>query len=150
MTLLLAKFPRPQFFGVNLLDPELEARYAAAQALNTHLSSSTYEFGRIFEQFVVLEIIKANDAFAKGYELFYYRSDRGAEIDIIACQGNRTLAIEIKSATDPDITTVRRFKRLCQKIPSSEPYILCRTRQPSLVEGVHVLPWQQGIEELFS
>lgn len=137
-----ARHPKFYFFDTGV------AR-AASLALNTMLTTSTYEFGRIFEHFVVLEIIKANDMFEKGYELFYYRDARGEEIDVIACSGNRTLAIEIKSATDPNISTVRKFLRMSHKIEACQPYIFCRTQHPSLVEGVHVLPWQQGIDTLF-
>lgn len=143
MRIAQARHPKFYFFDTGV------AR-AASLALNTRLTASTYEFGRLFEHFVVLEIIKTNDMFEKGYELFYYRTERGDEIDIIACCGNRTLAIEIKSAIEPDISVVRKFARQMHKLDGCQPYIFCRTKHPSLVEGVRVLPWQQGVAELFS
>ena len=137
-----ARHPKFYFFDTGV------AR-AASLALNTRLTASTYEFGRLFEHFVVLEIIKANDMFEAGYELFYYRSERGDEIDIVACRGNHTLAIEIKSAINPDISVVRKFLRLSHKIDNCQPYIFCRTAQATSIEGVDVMPWQHGITAVF-
>ena len=123
---------------------------AASLSLDTYLRPATYEFGRFFEHFVVLEIIKANSAHEKGYEFFYFRTDRGAKIDIVATKSRQTLAIAIKSTPAPDITTIRKLARLSKSIANCQPCIFCRTTRPSLVEGVHVMPWQQGIAEFFS
>ena len=137
-----AKHPKFYFFDTGI------AR-AAAQTLDTQLRPRTYEFGRFFEHFVVLEAIRANAAYEKGYEFFYFKTDRGAEIDIIATKGKHTLAIEIKSTSSPDIAAIRKLARLSQSIEGCQPCILCRTSRPSLIEGVRVLPWQQGIAEFF-
>ena len=138
-----AKHPKFYFFDTGV------AR-AAALSLDTYLRPATYEFGRFFEHFVVLEIIKENSANEKGYEFFYFRTDRGAEIDIVAAKGQQTLAIEIKSTPEPDITAIRKLARLSKSIANCQPCVFCRTTRPLLVEGVRVLPWQQGIAELFS
>lgn len=137
-----AKHPKFYFF-----DPGITR--AATQSLDTHLVPGTYEFGHFFEHFVVLEIIKINAAHEKGYAFSYFKTERRAEIDIIATKGKQTLAIEIKSAVDPDITAIRRLARLSKSIKNCQPFIFCRTDQPSLIEGVRVLPWQQGVAELF-
>ncbi len=137
------KHPKFYFFDTGV------AR-AASLSLDTYLRPATYEFGRFFEHFVVLEIIKENSAHEKGYEFFCFRTDRGAEIDIIANKGRQTLAIEIKSTPTPDITAIRKLARLSKSIANCQPCIFCRTTTPSLVEGVHVMPWQQGIAEFFS
>ena len=138
-----AKHPKFYFFDTGI------AR-AAAQTLGTQLRPSTYEFGRFFEHFVVLEAIRANAAHEKGYEFFYFKTDRGAKIDIVATRGKQTLAIEIKSTTSPDITAIRKLARLSQSITDCQPCIFCRTTRASLIEGVRVLPWQQGIAEFFT
>ena len=138
-----SKHPKFYFFDTGV------AR-AAAQSLDTQLRSSTYEFGRFFEHLVVLEIIRTNAAHERGYEFFYFRTERGAEIDIIATKGKHTLAIEIKSTSDPDITAIRKLARLSQTIPDCQPCIFCRSSLPSRSEGVRILPWQQGVTEFFS
>ncbi|MDE3269194.1 MAG: AAA family ATPase [Pseudomonadota bacterium] len=137
---------RPKFY---FFDPGV-AR-AATASLEVKLQPSSYEFGRFFEHLVILEAIKTNNASGKRFSFFYLPAGDGGqtEIDLIAVRGKQVLAIEIKSTTDPDITDIRRLARTSRKITDQHPYIFCRTQQPSVREGVHVLPWQQGIAELY-
>ena len=125
---------------------------AATESLDVKLKPSSYEFGRFFEHLVILEAIKANTARGKHFSFSYFPSDnRGqTDIDLVATKGKQVLAIEIKSSTDPDITDIRRLARKSRKITNHQPYIFCRTTQPTLREGVHILPWQQGIAEIFA
>ena len=123
---------------------------AATQTLRTGITEGSYEFGRLFEQFVILEILKTNAACESDYQLSYLNTADGGEIDLIATRGKTTLAIEIKSARDPDITAIRRLSRLSKGIDNCQPYIFCRTSIASEIEGVRVLPWQQGVVQLFA
>ncbi|MDE3269532.1 MAG: DUF4143 domain-containing protein [Pseudomonadota bacterium] len=123
---------------------------AATQSLKANIIDGTYEFGRLFEQWVIIEIVKANTYSESDYQLSYLKTADGSEIDLIAARGEKTLAIEIKSTADPDITAVRRLARLARGISMCQPYIFCRTSIATEIEGVKVLPWQQGIAELFA
>lgn len=59
----------------------------------------TTEYGRAFEQFVVLECIKLNAYFELDYKFSYLTTKAGAEIDlIIERPGLPTILMEIKSA----------------------------------------------------
>jgi len=142
------KHPKFYFFDCGIVR-------AATQTLDDGLSEGSYLFGRCFEHLVILEIIKASDIYDRYYHFSYYRVTSGdgteAEIDLIASKGMRHLAIEIKSSRAPDITEVRKLKRLAATITGDRvtPYIFCQAECASLIEGVHVLPWQQGIRELF-
>ena len=125
---------------------------AASENIDAHLKPSNYEFGRLFEQLVILEAIKINAAYRKRFSFSYYlEANKGTqpEIDLIATKGKQVLAIEIKSTTDPDLIDIRKLARTSRKITDHAPYIFCRTAQPAHREGVHILPWQQGISELF-
>lgn len=128
---------------------------AATQTLDIELTPGSYAYGRAFEHFVILEIIKANDAHEKGYFFSYFKVTSGdgleAEVDLVATKGQRTLAVEIKSSTQPDISEIRKLARLIRHIDRDcQPYIFCRTARAYVSEGITILPWQQGIVELFS
>ena len=129
---------------------------AATQTLDIELTPGSYAYGRAFEHFVMLEIIKANDAHEKGYFFSYFKVTSGdgleSEVDLIATKGANTLVIEIKSAIQPDISEIRRLVRLGKHVNHNncQPYILCRAPRASVREGVRIMPWQQGIVELFS
>lgn len=125
---------------------------AATRTLTDEARPSTYAFGRLFEHFVILEIIKANSASERGYQFSYLRTmnKQQTEIDLIASRGRKILAIEIKSALDPDITSIRKLARLSKKIDGCVSYLFCRTPVAAIVEGVHIVPWQRGVVELFT
>lgn len=138
-----ARNPKFYFFDTGVLR-------AASQNLDNHLTPSTYEFGRLFEHMVLLDILKVSSAAEKHYSFSYLRTERGLEIDVIATRGNELLAIEIKSTTDPDLIDIRKYARLAKSIDGCQPYIFCRTNRPSLQEGVKIVPWRQGVEQLFA
>ena len=140
-----ARSPKFYFFDTGVMR-------AASENIEVILKPSSYEFGRCFEHLVILEAVKANTAHHKRYTFSYLEASNGTqtEIDLVAAKGKQVLAIEIKSATDPDIVDVRRLARTSKKITALPPYILCRTSQPTIREGVHILPWQQGIAKLFT
>ncbi len=127
---------------------------AATQTLDAELTPGNSAYGRAFEHFVILEIIKANDANEKGYSFSYFKVTSGdgleAEVDLVATKGRETLAIEIKSAIRPDISEVRKLMRLVKHVDRNcQPYILCRTSRAYVSEGITVMPWQAGVEQLF-
>lgn len=64
-------------------------------------------------------------------------------------RGEPTWAIEIKSTPEVDSVQVRRLKELADAIPHSRPAIFCTTQQRKVIDGVLVMPWEQGIRELF-
>lgn len=140
-----ASSPKLYFFDTGVVR-------AATENVDVDLKPGNYEFGRLFEHLVILEAIKMNAVHRKRFNFSYLAATQGShtEIDLIATKGKQVLAIEIESTTDPDIVDVRRLARTSVKITDCAAYIFCRTSQPTKRAGVHILPWQQGIAELFS
>ena len=125
---------------------------AATESLDVMLKPSNYEFGRFFEHLVILEALKTNASRGKHLTFSYLPASNSGqtEIDLVVTKGKQVLAIEIKSTSDPDITDIRRLARTSKKLTPLPPYIFCCTPQPTVRAGVHILPWQQGIAELFA
>ena len=138
-----AKNPKFYFFDTGIMR-------AATHALDTKPVAGNYIYGKLFEHFVILEIIKANANYGKDYVFSCYKeAGNSAEIDLIASKGKHNIAIEIKSNPNPDLVSIRQLARLSKNIANCTPYILCRTDQPRVSEGVTILPWQTGVKQLF-
>lgn len=119
--------------------------------MRSELSPQTYEWGRAFEHLVILEAHRLSAYLQSDYKFSYLKTQGQLEIDLIAeRRGEPTWAIEIKSASEVDVVQLRRLKELADSIPNSRPAIFCTTRQRKIIEGVLVIPWEQGIRELFS
>ena len=70
---------------------------ALAHTLSDHLNP--HISGRRFEQFVICQIIAFIHYKRLDYQLYYWRTNHGAEVDLLICRGNNILyAIEIKSS----------------------------------------------------
>lgn len=63
--------------------------------------------GAIFETLVVSEIIKAQANKGRPPELYYWRTNYGAEVDVVLRRGEELKPIEIKSHSQPDASMVR-------------------------------------------
>lgn len=110
--------------------------------------------GLLFEHFIfnqILNLSKGYDVFSK-LKLSYYRTESGAEVDFIIEKESEFFAIEVKHSKNigkNDLKGLDSFSnyiknRKCKK------RIFCLETQPRKIQDVEVLPWQQGLEELFS
>ncbi len=84
--------------------------------------------GRLFETFVVMEIIKLLQALPIQPNLYHFRSHSGAEVDIILEQNGVLYPIEIKSKSNPnrkDIQGFRSFKKCFPKENIHAGLVIC-------------------------
>ena len=120
-----------------------------ARTLEIPLKAGTYEYGRSFEHFVVLEMFRLNSYQRKKFRFSYLRTKDGAEIDTILDRPGKPLAlVEIKSATNVAQRHLTTLQRFATDIPNSEAFCLCQEPQPRKVGNIHILPWQRGLDML--
>ena len=100
--------------------------------------------GEIFENLVLLEIIK-NDL-NQGIEprVFFYRDNNKSEVNIIKPKGNELIAIEIKSSqtfNNAFLKPVEKFKALA-KNRSVKKVVVYSGQQEQIVNGAQVLNYR--------
>ena len=115
-------------------------RISTPQAVMNHPS-----FGRLFESYVVLEILKAVQNWATKPSLYHYRSYAGAEVDLILEMDGRLYPIEIKSKTNPsrrDISGFQSFRECFPKEDIAAGLILCSVEKVVPISAdVFAVPW---------
>lgn len=104
--------------------------------------------GAVFENLVLLELMK-NDV-NRGIEprLFFYRDNHKNEVDIIKPEGNNIIAIEIKSSQTFNksfLGTVEKFKTLA-KNKNIKGAVIYSGAQEQIVHNIHVLNYQNSKE----
>lgn len=87
----LVKTPKLYFYDTGLLCYLLGIENA--KQLQTHPLR-----GSIFENMVVVELLKSRYNAGKDSNLFYYRENKGNEVDVIALEGEQMRLYEIKSS----------------------------------------------------
>ncbi len=114
------------------------------------LNPGTYEYGELFETFIINEFFKLRDAFEKRWEYSYLRTKDQVEIDlIIEKPRSKPLLIEIKSSKDIKEDHLNPLLRLAKDFPGSEKFILYNGNSSKVTKGIQCLPWQVGLRQIF-
>jgi len=84
--------------------------------------------GGLFENFVILEIIKIFLNMGLRPEIFFYRDSHNVEVDILLKNGNSILPIEIKSSatfSQKFIGSINKFKKATVKYDVNDGLVIC-------------------------
>jgi predicted AAA+ superfamily ATPase len=114
----------------------------------TPLQPSTYEFGSLFESWVINEIWRINSYYRKNLQTFFYRTDDGAEVDLVIVDPNRQkYAIEIKSAIDVSPSEVASgFDSLSKHGALARRICITNGSRPYSANGIDFTPWNMAFE----
>lgn len=117
------------------------------------LVEQSFEFGDLFEQFIVLEFIRLNSYLKKSWKFSYLKTKNDVEIDlIIERPGQKRLLLEIKS-TD-SIHSISEsfagFRQLALDFPNSEAICVSRDKIEFVENNIRFLNWRTLFKELFS
>jgi predicted AAA+ superfamily ATPase len=108
--------------------------------------------GPAFEQWLILQLIYLNRVLRKNWRMSSYRTESGAEVDLVIEREDDILAIEIKAGRNVSRSDTRGLFSLAEVVRKYKPlkkWLLCTCEQEQLLEnGVRVLPYIKGLEEL--
>ena len=122
---------------------------ALTRMLTVPLKPKTYAYGRAFEHFVIVEIIRLNSYYKKDYRFSYLNTKDGVEIDLIVERpGQTTVLVEIKSTVQVTEQDVRQLARFKKDLPNSEAFCLSQDPVRKEINGVLTFPWKEGIGAL--
>lgn len=107
------------------------------------------EKGRLFEQWIVQELVRINDYRQKDWRFSFWRTSHGAEVDILIHRGPRLLyAIECKYSPQPsnrDLTGLKSFQEVYPQVPC---FMAAPVDRPLRIGAVRVLPPSALFKEL--
>lgn len=136
----------PKFY---LFDPGV-AR-ALAGRVDLDLAVKTYEYGRLFEGFIVNEINRCLAYKNKQYKLSYLRIKEELEIDLVIEQAGRPLClIEIKAADRVDERHVKSLLTLSKDFENSKRFLFSNDKDTKNLSGVLACHWKEGIERIIA
>jgi predicted AAA+ superfamily ATPase len=114
------------------------------------IQSGNYEYGDLFEHFLILEFHRLNAYYEKRFRFSYLRTKDDLEIDLlIERPRGKPLLVEIKSSDRIDKAKLSSAKHIAQDIPHETFYWLSRTPEETEIDGVRCVHWQQGLNEIF-
>ncbi len=114
------------------------------------LENSTFDYGNIFETFVINEFLKTASSLQNHWEFSYFQTTENSEIDlIIERPRGKPILIEIKSFQKFSEDKVGSFFKLIKSFKYETAYILSNDPQSREINGVRCLHWQTGLNEIF-
>ena len=137
------KSPRFYFFDNGVLR-------ALRRTVNQPVSESNYEFGSLFEHFIIQEIKNRGGYMGKDYNYYFLRLASDDEIDLIIDRPGKPLAaIEIKSTTAIKEEHTKVIRRLGPDLGDAELFLLSRDQNSKRFGELKCLHWEEGIKEIF-
>lgn len=105
---------------------------------------SPTEKGMLFEQWVILECLRYIRANKKNWKLSSYRTEKGAEVDIILDVGKKIIGIECKygkTVTESQMRGLRSFGEISHK--PFEKYVVYQGPAQKFSKGELALPYEE-------
>jgi uncharacterized protein len=111
------------------------------------------QIGSVFEQWFTLQAIYLNRALKKGWSLSSYRTESGAEVDLVIERDDDIVGIEIKASRTVARSDTRGLFSLEETIGRYKPLVkrvaFLGERPQLLDNGVRVSPFLDLLEEVF-
>ena len=138
----LIKHPKFYFFDTGI-------HRALAKKLSFKIEKKTAEFGRAFEHFMIIEIMRLCAYQELDYRLSFYHSSNHAEVDlIIETPKGATLAVEFKASEYPASSDLKGLKSFSDICPDAKLYCVSLVPRKRVLQGVTILPWREIFQSL--
>jgi predicted AAA+ superfamily ATPase len=105
------------------------------------------QFGKALEHFMLMEILAHRSYKELGYDVNFWRTKSGLEVDFVLGRGE--VALEMKGASRIGTPDLRPLKAFIQEYRPRKAFVVCNERHPRVHEGIHILPWREFLNALW-
>jgi len=109
--------------------------------------------GASFEGLVIEELVGLATRFLAGPEFFFWRTQAGAEVDLLIVEGQRILPVEIKLGAAVDHYALAGLRQCMADLGLSRGWVVTTSEERRrLSSGIEIVPWAEvvaGRAELF-
>ena len=129
--------PRYLFF-------DLGVRNACA-GLSLHEGLLKIQAGTLFEQAVILDLIRRIDYLHAGeWKYYFWRTTYGAEVDLVINTGEELIPLEIKYSTVPRDADIAHLKTFMKTYGAKRGFLIGRfSRAQKMTDQITAIPWQE-------
>ena len=135
---IITKAPKYYLFDVGI------ANYLRKQTIE---EEKGIEFGKSLEHFILMEILAYRSYSEKDFEINFWRTKTGMEIDFILAEGE--VAIEVKGASRIDIRDFRTLSKFSEKYSPKKIIIVCNEKEERVHGKIEVMPWSVFLRNLW-
>ncbi|MFZ4733575.1 MAG: ATP-binding protein [Pirellulales bacterium] len=104
-------------------------------------------FGRAFEHLVFMEIVAHASYSELAYDIHFWRTKGGAEVDFVL--GSGEVAIEVKGTSRVDDRDLRSLRLFGETHRPRSSLMVCNEAAERVVDGIRIVPWRSFFQELW-
>jgi uncharacterized protein len=98
--------------------------------------------GPIFENMVIMDIVKRNVGLGSPWQAFFFRDNNRVEVDLILVRGHQHIPVEIKLTRTPTDHMIAGLRKLQELLKSETGYLLTsRSGSMTLANGIRGVHW---------
>jgi uncharacterized protein len=137
------KHPKFYFFDTGVVR-------AICRQLSSPLDYGSADYGKVFEHFLIKDLIHTAKYLHKDFEFSFYRNHNGSEVDlIIETPAGEIFAIEIKASTNPQKKDYSGLLSFAEIAPQAKLICAYQGEHSMMRDSVLIMPWQQLYTLLF-
>ena len=100
--------------------------------------------GRIFEQFIILELIKRLKYEYQDWRYFYWRTNNGLEVDFIIQTDDEIIPIEIKYTNTPQNEHIKHLQIFMDEYGCKRGFLIGNFKETlKLTKDIYAIPWSE-------
>ena len=105
------------------------------------------DFGKAFEHFILMELSAHNSYNEIDYEINFWRTKSGLEVDFIL--GGGEIAIEVKGSGSIENKDLRPLNAFIETYAPRKALVVCNEKKERLVEKIRIMPWRKFLYDLW-
>jgi len=104
--------------------------------------------GAIFENAVVMDLVKANFGKGSPWQFYFYRDNNNVEIDLILVRGRRLIPLEIKLSRTPTDQMISGLRSINKLVKAEHSYLLSSRKEAvTMADGIKAVHWYQFVRD---
>lgn len=111
-------------------------------------SPGTSEFGKSFEQYILMELMAYKAYKNPELELHFWRTHSGQEVDFII--GNMNIALEIKSSKRVHEKDIKPLLALKEEYNVKNTILISFETEPKKLSNINCWPWEYFLQKLWN
>ena len=104
-------------------------------------------FGKAFEHFILMEIAAYNSCNEIDYEINFWRTKSGMEVDFVL--GGGEVAIEVKGSTSIKKRDLRPLNAFIEEYLPRKALVVCNEREERIHGRIHIMPYRNFLRDLW-
>ncbi|MFH1878520.1 MAG: AAA family ATPase [Candidatus Omnitrophota bacterium] len=105
------------------------------------------EFGKAFEHFILMEMNAYKAYSGKGFDINFWRTKSGLEVDFILAKGK--VAVEIKGTGRVDKSDLKGLCAFREEYAPEKAITVCNEKEKRIHNGIEIFPWKDFLMELW-